>query len=900
MLGISKSKQDLLAYLEQNIPGHLEQMTTPYGEKPQVYVDFTASGKPLAFLEDYITRTVIPTYSNTHTSVNTPSTLTSFFRKEARQIIHRCVKASEEDAVIFCGSGSTAAINKVVSILKQSNWGTLLTHHMVNRWGSLDCKLCRMSFSSQGNLMVHFQTIMHREKLKENVQQQYPQDIKPVVFMSVAEHHSNILPWREIGAEIITIDETSEGLLNLEMLEEQLKVHKQNPCKIGTFLAASNVTGVRNDVMRVTGMLHEYGALAFFDYATLGPYDDINMNPSSETALDAIFLSPHKFPGGPGTPGILVIKKALLSSEVPSVPGGGTVFFVTDKEHRYIVNEEREEGGTPEILGSIRAGLVFQLKEAIGYEVIRSREDILLEKANARLLNNPNIVVLGHTHLNRLPIMSFEVRAGNRFFHCHFIAALLNDLFGVCCRSGCACASPYTQELLGMSSELVRQYIGVLSEGYDIFRPGFVRASLPYFYNEDLIDYILDAIEFVADNALWFLPQYKYFTDNGTFVNRSFDTKQGRHSVRKWMDSIKYDSGTMKYPETSTLKLTDLDLCRRQAEAELNKIKQNCYAGFSIGDNENTIPSKYEHLRWFLLPSEALKYIQGDMSSPFYTSLCPFEPKQYEGHRELPVHRPISKPPVVEKPRILWPKLPKKLLSQIGKAIKDFDMIQAGDRILIGLSGGKDSLTLLHALVRFAKVSPVKFEVGACTVDPMTPEYDPSPLKAYLEELQIPYFYQSQPLIEMAAECMNKPSICSFCSRMKRGILYTTARKEGYNVLALGQHLDDLGESLMMSIFHNGSLRTMKANYIIKEGDLRVIRPLVYVRERMTKDFAHAARLPVIFENCPGCFAAPQERHRIKLLLANQEQQIPDLFSNMLAAMKPIMQPQKRIKTDEE
>eukprot|EP00359_Climacostomum_virens_P010786 CAMPEP_0204914044 /NCGR_PEP_ID=MMETSP1397-20131031/11891_1 /ASSEMBLY_ACC=CAM_ASM_000891 /TAXON_ID=49980 /ORGANISM="Climacostomum Climacostomum virens, Strain Stock W-24" /LENGTH=875 /DNA_ID=CAMNT_0052085443 /DNA_START=54 /DNA_END=2681 /DNA_ORIENTATION=- len=875
-------------------------MRTAFGDKPQVYVDFTASGKPLAFLEEYIQRTVIPSYSNTHTSVNTPSTLTNYFRKEARQIIHRCVKATEQDAVIFCGSGSTAAINKVVSILKQSNWGTLLTHHMVNRWGTLECKLCSMSFSSQGNLMVHFQTAMHHEKLRSTVQQQFPQDINPVVFMSVAEHHSNILPWREVGAEIVVIEETSEGLLNLEMLESQLHQYKTSPCKIGTFVAASNVTGVRNDVQRITTLLHKHGALAFFDYATLGPYDEINMNPGPDSTIDAIFLSPHKFPGGPGTPGVLVIKKDLLSSEVPSAPGGGTVFFVTDKEHRYIVNEEREEGGTPDIIGSIRAGLVFQLKEAIGNDVINQREKWLIQKANTRLLGNPNIVLLGHTHLDRLPIISFIVRAGNRFFHCHYIAALLNDLFGVCCRSGCACASPYTQELLGMESDLVRQYIGVLSEGYDIFRPGFTRASLPYFYNEEIIDYVLDAIEFVANNALWFLPQYKYDTDTGQFVNRSFDTKEGRHSLRKWLHSISYEDGTMKYPETTATKVTDLDAVRRDAEAELNKIKAKRYSGMTLGENEFTIPSKYEHLRWFVLPSEGLRYLQGDMSSPFYTTPGPFQPKRYEGHAPTPVYVPVEKPVEVEKPRQLWPKLPKKLNKLIGKAINDFSMIQAGDRILVGLSGGKDSLTLLHALKRFSKVSPVRFEVGACTVDPMTPEYDPSPLKDYLKELQIPYFFQSQPLMEMAAECMNKPSICSFCSRMKRGILYNTARREGYNVLALGQHLDDLAESLMMSIFHNGSLRTMKANYVITEGDLRVIRPLVYVRERMTKEFAQSVKLPVIFENCPGCFAAPTERLRIKMLLATQEQQIPDLFSNMLAAMKPIMQPQKHAKTEED
>jgi tRNA(Ile)-lysidine synthase TilS/MesJ len=194
---------------------------------------------------------------------------------------------------------------------------------------------------------------------------------------------------------------------------------------------------------------------------------------------------------------------------------------------------------------------------------------------------------------------------------------------------------------------------------------------------------------------------------------------------------------------------------------------------------------------------------------------------------------------------------------------------------------------MLNVLRYIQKVSPKRFSLGAATVDPQTPEYDPSPLKKYLAELNIPYFYESQPIVELAAIKMTgKKSLCAFCSRMKRGILYSCARREGYNVLALGQHLDDLAESFLMSAFHNGLLRTMKANYTVQEGDLRVIRPLVYLRERMTKDYAEKAALPIIYENCPACFAAPQERHRVKLLLASQEQLIPDLFSSLLRAMK--------------
>lgn len=234
--------------------------------------------------------------------------------------------------------------------------------------------------------------------------------------------------------------------------------------------------------------------------------------------------------------------------------------------------------------------------------------------------------------------------------------------------------------------------------------------------------------------------------------------------------------------------------------------------------------------------------------------------------------------------------MPPKLVSLVGKAIAEFDMIHEGDRVLIGLSGGKDSLSLLHVLTLLRKKAPKHFEVAAATVDPQTPEYDPSPLKAYLADLGVTYFYESQPIITQAREKVGADfSLCSYCSRMKRGILYSCARRNGYNVLALGQHLDDLAESFMMSAFNNGCLRTMKANYVIDKGDLRVIRPLVFVRERLMKEFAQEAKLPVISENCPACFAEPKERHRIKLLLASQEQIVPGLFSNLLRAMQPLM-----------
>jgi len=234
-------------------------------------------------------------------------------------------------------------------------------------------------------------------------------------------------------------------------------------------------------------------------------------------------------------------------------------------------------------------------------------------------------------------------------------------------------------------------------------------------------------------------------------------------------------------------------------------------------------------------------------------------------------------------------RLPRTLLRQAGRAIADYEMIREGDRILVAVSGGKDSLTLLHLLRHFQRHAPVRFALGAATVDPLVEGFDPSGLIPYMESLGIPYHYLREPIMDRAREHMDKDSYCSFCARMKRGILYTLARREGYNVLALGQHLDDLAESFLMSAFHGGRLQTMKAHYLNDAGDIRIIRPLVTVRERQLADFAARAGLPVVPDSCPACFRMPTERAHMKSLLAQEEARNPRLFKSLLTAMRPLM-----------
>ncbi len=245
------------------------------------------------------------------------------------------------------------------------------------------------------------------------------------------------------------------------------------------------------------------------------------------------------------------------------------------------------------------------------------------------------------------------------------------------------------------------------------------------------------------------------------------------------------------------------------------------------------------------------------------------------------------------------PELPppaKSLLRPVGRALVDYHMLQDGDRVLLALSGGKDSLTLLHLLRHFQRHAPISFELAAVTIDPGADDFDPSPLKPYLKELGIAYFFREEPIVERAETLMGKPSFCSFCARMKRGALYSTAREHGYNVLALGQHLDDLAESFLMSAFHEGNLNTMKGHYVNTAGDVRIIRPMIYVRERQLVDYAHHAKLPVIYENCPACFAHPTQRAHMKMLLAKEEKTNKHLFKTLLHTMRPLIEkglPQK-------
>ncbi len=476
----------LVERIRAGVIGEGEVLDGPYGPCRITYADYTASGRSLEFIEDAIREHVLPRYANTHTESSATGLATNRLREDARETIAEAVGADAGHAVIFCGSGATAAVNKLIGILELR-----VPDGPARRYDLLAA---------------------------------IPADRRPVVFVGPYEHHSNELPWRETYADVVVIDADEDGHIDPAALARELDRYAGRPLRIGSFSAASNVTGILSDTDAISALLHEHGALAFWDYAAAGPYVPIRAAESAPGAgdhKDAIFLSPHKFPGGPQTPGVLVVRRELIANRVPTVPGGGTVVFVDPVDHQYLDDPvAREEGGTPAIVEAIRAGLVFALKQAVGTATIQAGEERLWKRAVERWSANENIDVLGNTHTRRLSIVSLRVRHGDLHLHHNYVVALLNDLFGIQARGGCSCAGPYGHRLLSIDQDRSRAYQEEIGLGCEGIKPGWARLNFNYFISDTVADYLIDAVDLIATYGYRLLDDYGFHPETGLWRHR--------------------------------------------------------------------------------------------------------------------------------------------------------------------------------------------------------------------------------------------------------------------------------------------------------------------------------------------------------------------------------------------
>lgn len=471
------SLEEYFTKFRNNIIGVSQEFLSPYGNKKMVYTDWTASGRLYRPIEDKIVNEFGPFVANTHTETTVSGTAMTNAYHEARHIIKHHVNAGSDDVLITDGTGMTGVVNKFQRIL---------------------------GLKVPENMRPH--TTVPAEK-------------RPVVFITHMEHHSNQTSWLETIAKVVVIPACPQGLICLDSFKALLEEHKDFTLKIASITGCSNVTGIKTPYYEVAKLIHQYNGVCFVDFACSAPYVQIDMHPENEEAyLDAVFFSPHKFLGGPGTSGVLIFNKKLYKNMVPDHPGGGTVSWTNPwGEHKYLDNiEEREDGGTPGFLQVIKTALAVKLKEQMGVENILKREKEITDYIFETLGNVPHLNILAPQHTNRLGVISFYIDG----LHYNLGVKMLNDKFGIQTRGGCSCAGTYGHYLLHVDQEQSNLLTDKITSGDLMQKPGWIRMSIhPTTTNEE-IAFVCESIKNMAENFEAWSADYNYVRGTNEFIHK--------------------------------------------------------------------------------------------------------------------------------------------------------------------------------------------------------------------------------------------------------------------------------------------------------------------------------------------------------------------------------------------
>jgi len=489
-------KSELEQYFKafrDNIIGIDLEFDSPYGKQKMIYTDWTASGRLYGPIEQKMINDFGPYVANTHTETTESGTAMTIAYHKAKHIIKEHVNCNDDDVLIVSGTGMTGVVNK-------------------------------------------FQRILGL-KVPENLRKytDIPEEMKPVVFITHMEHHSNQTSWLETMAKVEVIPPCSEGLFCMDNLKVLLEKYKDCALKIASVSGGSNVTGIQTPHHEIAKVMHEHGGVCFVDFACAAPYVDVDMHPEDEDAyLDAIFFSPHKFLGGPGTCGVLVFNKKLYHNMIPDCPGGGTVSWTNPwGEHKYFDNiEDREDGGTPGFLQTIKTALAIKLKEQMGVKQMLEREHEILEQVFSMLGNVPNIKILAPQHTNRLGVISFYIDD----LHYNLGVKLLNDRFGIQTRGGCSCAGTYGHFLLHVDQQTSNELTNEISIGDLARKPGWIRMSIHPTTSCSEIEFVCKSIIELSENHQEWLKDYDYDRHTNEFVHKSFKATKRDQAIDRWFE----------------------------------------------------------------------------------------------------------------------------------------------------------------------------------------------------------------------------------------------------------------------------------------------------------------------------------------------------------------------------